>query len=162
MALAALLPDERLVSLLLLAPATAAAAGAKRRRAWRLFLLGGGWWRLKHDGGEGAAAGLSADAGGFWAVHDVLDVRRPAKRRGQQLEVLISWAAHDWAGRPWADEWQPITFLKRQRGGEGDGLYERARAMEAAKYGVERVLAQEGRGGERRSPRLVDDGEREG
>ena len=52
--------------------------------------------------------------------------------------------------------------LKRQRGGEGDGLYERARAMEAAKYAVERVVAQEGRGGERRSPRLVDDGEREG
>ena len=70
--------------------------------------------------------------------------------------------AHDWAGRPWADEWQPITFLKRQRGGEGGGLYERARAMEAAKYAVERVLAQEGRGGERRSPRLVNDGEREG
>ena len=34
--------------------------------------------------------------------------------------------------------------------------------MEAAKYGVERVLAQEGRGGERRSPRLVGDGEKEG
>ena len=79
--------------------------------AWRLFFMGGGWWRLRHDGGEGAATGLSADAGGYWAVHDVLDVRRPTKRRGQQLEVLISWAAHDWAGfraglalGVWADE----------------------------------------------------------
>ena len=79
-------------------------------------------------------------------------------RRSRQ----ISWAAHDWAGRPWADEWQPITFLKRQKGGEGDGLYERARAMEAAKYTVERVLAQEGRRGERHSPRLAGDGEKEG
>ena len=64
--------------------------------------------------------------------------------------------AHDWAGRPWADEWQPITFLKRQRGGEGNGLYERARAMEAAKYALERVAAHEVRGGERRSPRLAE------
>ena len=111
---------------------------------------------MKHDDGEGAAAGLNADAGGYWAVHDVLDVRRPAKRRGQQLEVLISWAAHDWAGRPWADEWQPITFLKRQRGDEGDGLYEKARALEAAKYRRERNVVQEESGSERRSPRLVE------
>ena len=53
------------------------------------------FWRLRHDDGEGAATGLSADASGYWAVHDVLDVRRPKKRRGQQLEVLISWAAHE-------------------------------------------------------------------
>ena len=77
-------------------------------------------------------------------------------------EVLISWAAHDWAGRPWADEWQPITFLKRQRGGEGNGLYERARAMEAAKYALERVAAHEVRGGERRSPRLGAGGTEDG
>ena len=63
-------------------------------------------------------------------MRDVLDVRRPVKRRGQQLEVLISWAAHDWAGRlagrPWADEWRPITFLKRSKPDAGEGLYERA------------------------------------
>ena len=47
------------------------------------------------------------------------------------MEVLISWAAHDWAGRPWDDEWRPITCLKRQRCGGCDGLYEKARAMEA-------------------------------
>ena len=54
-------------------------------------------------GGRAAAAAV--------VVHDVLDVRRPTKRRGQQLEVLISWAAHDWAGfraglalGVWADE----------------------------------------------------------
>ena len=144
----------------LMAPAAAAAAGVKRRRAWRLFFLGGGRWRLRHDDGEGAAAGLNADASGYWAVHDVLDVRRPEKRKGQQLEVLncssAGRAAHDWAGRPWADEWQPITFLKRQRGDEGDGLYEKARALEAAKYRRERVAVQEERGSERRSPRLVE------
>ena len=27
--------------------------------------------RLAHDGGEGAAAGLNADSGGYWAVRDV-------------------------------------------------------------------------------------------
>ena len=58
--------------------------------------------------------------------------------------------------RPWADEWHPITFLKRQRGGERDGLYEKARALEAAKYVRERVTVQEGGGVERRSPRLAE------
>ena len=111
---------------------------------------------MRHDDNEGAAAGLNADASGYWAVHDVLDVRRPEKRKGQLLEVLISWAAHDWAGRPWADEWQPITFLKRQRGDEGDGLYEKARALEAVKYRRERVAVQEESGSERRSPRLLE------
>ena len=156
LALAATLPDDRLVRLYQLARPVAAAAGAKRRRAWRLFFMGGGWWRLRHDGGEGAAAGLSEDAGGYWAVHDVLDVRRPAKRKGQQLEILISWAAHDWAGRPWADEWQPITYLKRQRGGEGDALYVKARAMEAAKYATRHAVVREEGGDERRSPRLAE------
>ena len=122
----------------------------------RIFFLGGGHWRLEHDGGEGAATGLSAGSGGYWAVHNVLDVRRPAKRKGQQLEVLISWAAHDWAGRPWADEWHPITFLKRSKPGEGEGLYERARAMEAAKYAVGGDVAPEGAAGMRFSPRLVE------
>ena len=111
---------------------------------------------MRHDGGEGAAAGLSEGAGGYWAVHDVLDVRRPAKRKGQQLEILISWAAHDWAGRPWADEWQPITYLKRQRGGEGDALYVKARAMEAAKYATRHAVVREKGGDERRSPRLAE------
>ena len=56
--------------------------------------------------------------------------------------------------------WQPITCLKRQRGGERDGLYEKARALEAAKYVMERVVAQEEGGGERRSPRLAEGGAR--
>ena len=122
----------------------------------RIFFLGGGYWRLAHNGGEGAATGLSADESGYWAVHDVLDVRRPAKRKGQQLEVLISWAAHNWAGRPWDDEWRPITCLKRQRYGGCDGLYEKARAMEAMKYGAVRGVAREESEGERRSPRLLE------
>ena len=35
-----------------------------------------------------------------------------------------------------ADEWQPITFLKRSKPDTGEGLYEKARAMELAKYAV--------------------------
>ena len=75
---------------------------------------------------------------------------------GQQLEILISWAAHDWAGRPWDDEWQPITYLKRQRGGEGDALYVKARALEAAKYATRHAVVREEGGDERRSPRLAE------
>ena len=58
-------------------------------------------------------------------------------------------------GRRWR---QPptITFLKRQRGEEGDGLYEKARALEAVKYRRERVAVQGEDGGERRSPRLLE------
>ena len=60
------------------------------------------------------------------------------------------------AGRPWADEWQPITYLKRQRGGEGDALYVKARAMEAAKYATRHAVVREEGGDERRSPRLAE------
>ena len=65
-------------------------------------------------------------------------------------------AAHDWAGRPWADEWQPITFLKRSKPDAGEGLYEKARAMEAAKYAVGGSVVPEGAAGVRCSPRLAE------
>ena len=47
-----------------------------------------------------------------------------------------------------------------RRGRRRDGLYEKARALEAAKYVMERVVAQEQGGGERRSPRLAEGGAR--
>ena len=56
----------------------------------------------------------------------------------------------------WADEWHPITFLKRSKPGEGEGLYERARAMEATKYGVGGGVAPEAAAGTRCSPRLAE------
>jgi hypothetical protein len=59
-------------------------------------------------------------------------------------------------GRQWADEWHPITFLKRRKPDAGDGLYERARAMEAVKYATECVVGQEGAAGVRHSPRLAE------
>ena len=72
---------------------------------------------------------------------------------------MISWAAHDWSGRPWADEWQPITFLKRSKPDAGEGLYEKARAMELAKS-TQWVAAWRRRGrlrvGVRCSPRLAE------
>ena len=46
--------------------------------------------------------------------------------------------------------------LKRRRLDEGEGLYERARALEAAKYAAGRVVAREGAMGARRSPRLAE------
>ena len=49
-----------------------------------------------------------------------------------------------------------ITFLKRSKPGEGEGLYERARAMEAAKYGGGGSVAPEAAAGTRCSPRLAE------
>ena len=46
--------------------------------------------------------------------------------------------------------------MKRQRCGGCDGLYEKARAMEAMKYGSVRGVAREESEGERRSPRLLE------
>ena len=46
--------------------------------------------------------------------------------------------------------------MKRQRYGGCDGLYEKARAMEAVKYGAVRGVAREESEGERRSPRLLE------
>ena len=90
------------------------------------------------------------------AQHLLLCGSNGGRTAGDNTTCRQETMAHDWAGRPWADEWQPITFLKRQRGDEGDGLYEKARALEAAKYRRERVAVQEENGSERRSPRLVE------
>ena len=58
--------------------------------------------------------------------------------------------------RPWADEWHPITCLKRSKTDSGEGLYEKARAMEAAKYAAGGSAVQEAARGERCSPRLAE------
>ena len=81
---------------------------------------------------------------------------RFARRESPPFTACVHELAHDWAGRPWDDEWRPITCLKRQRYGGCDGLYEKARAMEATKYGAERGVAREESEGERRSPRLLE------
>ena len=79
--------------------------------------------RLK---GAAVQAGHEPDRFGFWAVEAVIDVRRPAKRRGQQLDVLVQFAGLDpLLKTPWPQEWVPITWLKPD-------VKATARAMERA------------------------------
>ena len=54
-----------------------------------------------------------------------MEVRRPSKRQGRQLEVLIRWV-----GTEWEDTWQPVRKATLTR-----DLYEQARRMERARYG---------------------------
>ena len=69
-------------------------------------------------------AGHESDRFGFWAVDAVVDVRRPVKRRGQQLDVLVQFAGCDPLSKaPWPQQWVSITWLKPD-------LKEIARAME--------------------------------
>jgi hypothetical protein len=85
------------------------------------------------------ANGSAPDDHGFWAVDDVVDVRRPAVRNGMQLDVLIRWAGDG------SESWRPITFLiARENVLDGDeSLRQKARRMEREKYdsqGVARTV----------------------
>lgn len=135
-----------------------------RAIAWRWVMRGGGAKRLLTATIDGMREGLDPSRGGFSAVLDVVDVRRPAKRKGRQLEVLLRWAGHDWAGVAWEDSWWPITNLKRHKpGSEEDALHAQARALERAKYGTAGGReatpgeAGSGRGDNRKRPRGGED-----
>ena len=55
--------------------------------------------------------GREADKRGRWRVGRVLGIRRPAHRRGRQLEVQIEWAGVDTAsGHAWGVAWIPIMW----------------------------------------------------
>ena len=54
-----------------------------------------------------------------------MEVRRPSKRQGRQLEVLIRWV-----GTEWEDTWQPVRKATLTR-----ELYIQARRMERVRYG---------------------------
>ena len=62
----------------------------------------------------------------------MVDVERPIPRRGQQLSALVRWEGYDVStGEPWEDSWQPVT-----QGWMSRDQIAKARAMEAAKYGI--------------------------
>lgn len=90
-------------------------ARAKRRRREALRL----WeWHVRLSGGE-------PDDRGFWPVDRLLAVRRPERRWGRQLEVLVRWA-----GGEHEDSWESMTpwrFTADQ--------HRLARRMEAELYG---------------------------
>ena len=90
-----------------------------------------------------------ADSHGRHALQEVVEVRRPAKRRGRQLEALLRWRGVDPAtGVAWADEWKPVSTQYLT-----EDVRAKARRMEAAKYG--KRPAQLRVEGERRSARLA-------
>ena len=107
--------------------------GGRRRLAWLRR------WEIDE--------GREADAGGWWRVARLVEVKRPTVRHGQQLEVLVEWAGVDTTtGKAWAATWTSVTQLR-------DDLKPQARAMEAARYPQKRKA--EGTAvAERKSPRL--------
>ena len=94
-----------------------------------------------------ALDGLEPDPQGWWRIAEVLDVKRPIPRRGQQLSALVRWEGRDAdTGEPWEDSWQPVA-----QGWMSQDQISKARAMEAAKYGVS---------GAKRGPSTDDGGAR--
>ena len=75
-------------------------------------------------------AGEEPDDAGLWAIEALLEVRRPAKRRGRQLEALVKWAGD------WPDEWQPVRPATKTQTGMSKDQIKLARHMEVAKYGA--------------------------
>lgn len=68
-----------------------------------------------------ALAGDEEDDLGRWAVSEVLDVRRPARRRGRALEVQVRWEGD------WDDSWISVTLLTAD-------MRKVSRSVEARKY----------------------------
>ena len=136
----AMLADPRMARMAELMAAAMPWEMHRGHTAWRAFLRGGGVGALRVERATDAQrAGVRGSRGGYWAVRDVLDVRRPPNRRGRQLEVLVEWEGHDQLGGCWPRSWHPIVCLRRLAAreiaaGEPD-LHGLARAMEHAKYG---------------------------
>ena len=74
-------------------------------------------------------AGEEPDDAGLWAIDALLEVRRPARRRGRQLEARVKWAGD------WPDDWQPVRPATSRQTGMSKDQIKRARQMEVAKYG---------------------------
>ena len=72
--------------------------------------------------------GRAESSNGRWAVESLVSVRRPAVRRGRQLEVTVKWAGvNPLFGCRWGDSVVAVTDLTAD-------LREKARAMERATY----------------------------
>ena len=69
--------------------------------------------------------GDEADDRGFWPVDDILDVRRPERRWGRQLDVLVRWA-----GAAHEDSWETLTTWRFTA-----DQHRLARRMEEDRYG---------------------------
>jgi ribosomal protein S18 acetylase RimI-like enzyme len=102
---------------------------AGHARGW--WRWGGGRRRLEWLRRWETDEGREADSRGRWRVERLIQVERPAVRRGRQLDVQVGWAGVDVAadGAAWGAGWVPVTCLT------GD-LKRLARAMEADRYPV--------------------------
>ena len=116
------------------------------RRRW---LDGGGRERLAWLRRWEVDEGREADARGRWRVRRVVEVERPAGRRGVQLDVLIEWEGADVAGSggAWGVSWVPVTWCTADVKAE-------ARRMEVERYVAAAAAGTERRVGARKSPRL--------
>ena len=93
---------------------------------------------------RGVHAGEEPDDSERWAVRRVVQVRRPAVRRGRQLEALVQWE-----GEGWVDSWEPVTRLSAD-------LRDEARRMEKEAYAVDQDGRPEhGRSGQTGSARAA-------
>ena len=119
---------------------------AESARGW--WRRGGGRKQAERLRGEEVAEGRMGDSHGRWALEAIVEVRRPAKRRGMQLKALLRWrGVNPASGVVWAEEWKPVTqhYLT-------EDMRMKARRMEAARYGKRAAVQR--LEGERRSARL--------
>ena len=73
--------------------------------------------------------GAEPDDSGRWAVDELLDVRRPKKRRGMQLQVKVAWTGRSIIERrKWPCSWIDVTLLSAD-------MRREARRKEKDKYG---------------------------
>ena len=73
--------------------------------------------------------GAEPDDSGMWAVDELLDVRRPKKRRGMQLQVKVAWTGRSIIERrKWPCSWIDVTLLSAD-------MRREARRKEKVKYG---------------------------
>ena len=99
--------------------------------------------------GADVQAGHESDRFGFWAVEKLLAVRRPAKRRGRQLEARLRFAGRNPVTKEdWPDEWVPIALLKPDLKREARAMESRAIAAGAAPAGRVRKRSWAGLGWE--------------
>ena len=96
---------------------------SRRRLRW-----GGSAAALRQLRGWEVVEGRAESSNGRWAVESLVGVRRPAVRRGRQLDVTVRWAGvNPLFGCPWGDSTLAITELTPD-------LRKQARALEGELY----------------------------
>lgn len=123
--------------------------GAERDRKRRKLVSAARRDRSSRIAMRGVHAGEEPDDSKRWAVRRLVQVRRPARRRGRQLEVLVQWE-----GNGWEDSWESVTRLSSD-------LRFAARRMEREEYAPVHVSKRgSARAGRRAVNRQIQERER--